>query len=320
MGAPDTLDDVEGFLVALFSDPDMIRLPSYLRRWQPRMARMLARRRAPLVRPRYALIGDGSPLRAITMRQAAELERRIGVPVLVAMRYSRPRADEVARRLRDLDAQNVLLLPLFPHYSHSTTGSSLRDMREALGRAGVKARVHAVLRWGLDEAYVDLLARTCLDAASGRASPPASRLILSAHGIPERYARQGDPYPFEVEATAKAVQARVAPGFASVDLVYQSAIGPVRWLSPDARRTIVEHARAGARDIVLSPLGFVSDHIETLYDMDVDFARAAADNGVTRFTRVPSFNDSAPFIRVLEGLAARPAPLLEVSASTTSVS
>lgn len=304
MGGPARLDEIEPFLAALFSDPDIIRLPRWMRPFQPALGRLVARRRTPKVRPRYAAMGGGSPLQRITREQADALQKRLGVPVHVAMRYTPPWARDVVAELRKDHARRVLLLPLYPHYSISTTQSNLRDFWRAAAAEKLDAEVRYVRDWGTHPAYLDLVERTCVEALGALPSSEAAHLVFSAHGVPERYVqREWDTYQREVEATAQALAKRLTGPFASVSQGYQSGLGPVKWLGPETGEIVASLGGRGARSLVLSPLGFVSDHIETMYDMDTLFAGVAKEHGVERYVRVPSFNAREDFAAVLEEVA-----------------
>lgn len=315
MGGPESLDEIEPFLECLFADADIIRLPRWMRPLQPWLARRIAKGRAPKVRPRYEAMGNGSPLQRITAEQAAGLQEILGVPVHVAMRYTKPWAHEVVARLRAEGARDVLLLPLYPHWSASTTGSSLRDFARAAHAAGLEARLHHHRAWGDHPGYVDLLALTCEEALKRlRAATDApAHLLLSAHGLPERYIAEGDPYKDEVEATARLVEERLRSVFASVRHGYQSAVGPVKWIGPDTQAQLEAIAAEGAEAVVVAPLGFVSDHIETLHDMDTLYRAEAARLGVRHYERAASFNARREFSEVLAHLARAPAAPFEVS-------
>lgn len=318
MGGPAGLDEVEPFLAALFGDPDIIRLPKLVQPFQTSLGRMIAKRRAPKVAPRYEEMGGGSPLQRITTEQAEALQKATGVPVHVAMRYTKPWAHEAIRDLQRDHARRVLLLPLYPHYSISTTQSNLKDFARHARAAKLEAEIHYVRDWGTHPAYIDIIARTCLEArerirSRGSAAPD---LIFSAHGVPERYVKlEGDTYQREVETTATAARARLASQFRRVEQGYQSGLGPVKWIGPETGSLIARLASEGSAGIVLSPLGFVSDHIETMYDMDTLFAGMAKERGIL-YERVPSFNASPEFAQVLAQIAAGPTTPFEVPAWT----
>lgn len=315
MGGPATLDEIEPFLARLFADPDIIRLPRIMRPFQPRLARYVARKRAPKVRPRYEAMGNGSPLGRITDEQARGLQTRLGVPVHVAMRYTAPWASEVVERLKGDGARRVLLLPLYPHWSLSTTQSSLRDFAAEAKAGGLKAEVSYVRDWGVDEAYLDLVAQTCEEAVKAlrRETDEPVHLVFSAHGVPVRYIEEGDTYQAEVEASAARLKARLSGSFASVQHGYQSAVGPVKWIGPDTEGIVRGLGAQGAKALVVAPLGFVSDHIETMYDMDTLYRDVAREAGILRYARAASFNGRGEFGDVLARIARGPARALEVA-------
>lgn len=318
MGGPATLDEIEPFLARLFADPDIIRLPRLMRPFQPALARYVARKRAPKVRPRYEAMGNGSPLRRITDEQARGLQQRLGVPVHVAMRYTAPWASDVVERLEADGSRSVLLLPLYPHYSISTTQSNLRDFAAAMKAAGFRGQASFVRAWGLDQGYLDLVAQTCEEALKElrRATDEPVHLVFSAHGVPVRYVQEGDTYQAEVEASAARLKERLAGAFASVQHGYQSAVGPVKWIGPDTEAVVRGLGAQGAKALVVAPLGFVSDHIETLYDMDTLYRQVAAEVGVSHYARAASFNGRGEFGDVLARIARGPARGFEVSAWT----
>ena len=304
MGGPATLDEIQPFLECLFADRDIIRLPRWMRPFQPRLARYVARKRTPKVKPRYEAMGNGSPLQRITDEQAAGLQSVLGVPVHVAMRYTKPWARDVVAKLKAADVRRVLLLPLFPHWSLSTTSSSFKDFARAARDAGLKAELHHVRDWGTHPAYVELVARTCEEALAdlrARTQEPV-HLVFSAHGVPVRYVKEGDTYQREVEATSALLQERLRGRFASVQHAYQSAVGPVKWIGPDTQEVLQGLVDAGAKAVVVAPLGFVSDHIETMYDMDTLYRGFAEGHGL-QYARAPSFNSRKDFSDALAQVA-----------------
>lgn len=312
MGGPRTLDDIEPFLRNLFRDQDVIRLPPVVRTIQPWMARRIARKRAPKVRPRYEGIGGGggqaSPIGELTRQQADALADRLGVPVHVCMRYTAPRSGEVVADLVRGGAKRVLLLPLYPQWSGPTTGSAVRDFAAAAQAAGLDADLHMAGPWFDRPEYLDAVAAACREQAD-----PETHLVFSAHSLPQKYVRQGDPYRDHIEATAQGVEERLDGAFASVRLGFQSAVGPMKWLEPETEEHIDELAVAGAKRIALAPLGFVTDHIETLYDLDRKYRGQAEAHGM-QVARVPSLNARPDFIDALVAVAGQDAPRMEPGA------
>jgi protoporphyrin/coproporphyrin ferrochelatase len=311
MGGPSTLRDLRRFYQRLFSDSRMIQLPRPLGSIRPLLAAMAASVRARTMRTRYSLIGGGSPLLEHTLGLAqaleAELEQRgRSASVHVVMRYSEPLAEQVATQLARAGEQAVVLLPLYPHWSGATTGSSVDDFSREAHRAGLRATIQSVRAWGDDPSYVALLAER-IEAARAELAREWSgpvHLLFSAHGLPVRYVQRGDPYPEQVAATARAVASQL-PGFVDWRLSFQSRMGPLQWLQPATDRMLKTVADEGAQAVVVVPLGFVSDHIETLYDLDILYRSEAETLGIQRYWRVPAFNADPAFAAVLADILER---------------
>jgi ferrochelatase len=312
LGGPGTLDEVEPFLVNLFSDRDIIELPLGAV-FQPAFARLIAKARGPSVRRNYASIGGGSPQLRLTLAQAEALSARLSrgdgrVPVAVAMRYWRPGTAEALRRLAAEGVERIVTLTLYPHYSRATTGSSERELRRLLARPEWRGRfrVSGVDRYPEEPAYLDALAATVREALA--AFPADTRdgvvLVFSAHGLPQRFVDAGDPYVAETQATVRGVLGRLGVANPHV-LGYQSRTGPVRWIGPGTDETLRELGRRGVRAVLVVPVSFVSDHIETLYELDQLFADEARRAGVEDYRRSPALNSSPMFIEALAGLVER---------------
>jgi ferrochelatase len=300
LGGPDSPDSVEPFLFNLFNDAAIIALPGPLR-WV--IAKLISRRRAPIAREIYAKIGGGSPLLANTEAQARALEAALGPDhrCFVAMRYWRPTIDEAASSVAAWRPDEVLLLPLYPQFSTTTTGSSLRAWHRAARRAGLKAPTRALCCYPREEGFIAALAAQIvplldkLDPALGR-----PRVLFSAHGLPKKIVTAGDPYQWQVERTVAAIVEKLArPGLDWVTC-YQSRVGPLQWIGPG---TDAEIARAG-RDkvpVVVAPVAFVSEHSETLVELDIDYRHLAEREGVPAYLRAPTVGTASSFI---DGLAA----------------
>jgi ferrochelatase len=305
LGGPDHLGAVEPFLANLFNDPAIIRVPQPFRYL---LARMIARRRAPLAKDIYERLGGSSPIVSETQRQAdalsAALARRTPstkFKVVIAMRYWNPRSDEAASMLADWNPDRIVLLPLYPQFSTTTTVSSLADWTRAARERGLRAPTHAVCCWpvepGFIRAYADGLARVLRQ-------DPSLRVLFSAHGLPEKIVKAGDPYPEHVRATVRAVIAKLADdGIVNIDwtVCFQSRVGPLRWIGPS---TDEEIRRAGAerRGVVVVPIAFVSEHSETLVELDQEYRKLADAAGVPRYERVATPTVAEPFIEGLAGL------------------
>jgi ferrochelatase len=302
LGGPDAPDAVAPFLVNLFSDPAIIRLPWPLR---PLVARLIARKRAPIAAQIYARLGGGSPLLANTEAQALALQDALSalgdVRVFIAMRYWRPRAAETARAVAAFAPDRVVLLPLYPQLSTTTTGSSLAEWQRAARAAGLRAPTHTVCCYpeapGLVEALAQQIEPVLRQAQA--AGPP--RLLFSAHGLPKRVVAAGDPYQWQVERTAAAVVARLAQSDLDWSLCYQSRVGPLEWIGPS---TDAEVRRAGADRVplVVCPIAFVSEHSETLVEIEIEYRHMAQQAGVPAFFRVPAVGTAPAFIDALANL------------------
>ncbi|HTV45788.1 MAG TPA: ferrochelatase [Stellaceae bacterium] len=301
LGGPDRITAVEPFLFNLFNDPAIIRLPAPLR-WP--LARLMAHRRARIARVIYQRLGGGSPLLANTEAQARALEAASGdgYRAFVAMRYWHPTSAEAARAVAGWRPDEIACLPLYPQFSTTTTGSSLAAWRRAAAAQGLDQPTRVVSSYpgapGLVETIAELI-RPELAALAGSAQPP--RLLLTAHGLPQRIVRAGDPYPAEVEQTAGAVVTALSLPGLDWRLCYQSRVGPLAWLGP---ATDSEIRRAGAERVplVVAPISFVSEHSETLVELDHDYRNLAVASGVPAYRRVATVGASPRFIAALAAL------------------
>lgn len=301
LGGPDSPASVQPFLCNLFSDPAIIGLPALLR--LP-LAQLIAARRAVVAREIYAQLGGCSPLLANTEAQARALEAALGAGYrcFVAMRYWHPLTAAAVGAVKVWQPDEIVLLPLYPQFSSTTTASSLAEWRREARRQGLGAATRAIRSYPAAEGLVGVLAgliAAVLDAAA--AEGKAVRLLFSAHGLPLRIVRAGDPYPREVESTAAAVvRALARPGLDWL-VCYQSRVGPLAWLGP----SVTEELRRAGRDgvgIVVAPISFVSEHAETLVELDRDYRRLAERCGVRAYRRVATVGTDARFIAALADL------------------
>ena len=310
LGGPDRLGAVRPFLFNLFNDPSIIELPAVLR-WP--LAKFISARRAPLAREIYAHLGGGSPLLANTRAQADALGAALNqtggsARVFITMRYWHPFAHETVRAVKDYAPERVVLLPLYPQYSASTTGSSLADWRNAARKAGLSCPSRAVCCYPANPGFVAAVAAN-VRAALGKlqqVGAGAPRVLFSAHGLPKRMVEAGDPYQWQVERSVAAIIAALgAPGLGRSGLdwtvCYQSRVGPLEWLGPS---TDAEIARCGKlkRPAVVVPVAFVSEHSETLVELDIEYKKLADRSGVPRYLRVATVGTDSAFIGGLAGL------------------
>jgi ferrochelatase len=299
LGGPDSLAAVKPFLRNLFSDPAIITLPAIFR--LP-LANFIAGRRTAKAKKIYAQIGGASPILGQTEMQAQALQEALSTDgnywddwrCFVCMRYWHPMTEEVVQQVRKFAPDRLVLLPLYPQFSTTTTGSSFQAWDEAVARlGGTTRRIRSyATEPGFIAASVELLKQGLAEAA-GR----PVRVLFSAHGLPEKIIKAGDPYQSEVEQTARAIVAEL--GEVDWSVCYQSRVGPLKWIGPSTESEI-QHAAADRKAIVLYPLSFVSEHSETLVELDIDYRRLAAQAGVPAYVRVPTVGTHPKFI---EGLA-----------------
>ena len=302
MGEPESLREVRPFLRALLSDPHLVPFP--VPALQPVFAWAVSRLGGGRLRRCLAAIGGGSPLKRLTVLQGRALEQALRPDgefrVYAAMRYGQPSAADAARRLLADGARRVVALPLYPQYCRATTGSSLEDLRLRLKEQGAGLPVREVRSWPEHPGYVRALVRQ-VSAAVAQAPDGRAHLLFSAHGVPEAFIRSGDPYQCEVERTVAALRCAFR-GLPS-SLCYQGRTGRGRWLGPDAAVEAARLGRSGVKSLVVVPVSFVSDHSETLFELDLALRRTAEDAGVKTFLRVPALNSQPDFIAALRDLA-----------------
>ena len=306
LGGPDRPAAVRPFLFNLFRDPAIIGLPNPAR-WM--LAQLVSRRRAPVARQIYAEIGGKSPLLEHTRRQADALQGSLlndgEVRVFVAMRYWHPFARETAQAVKRFGPDQVVLLPLYPQFSTTTTGSSVADWQRAAARAGLRAATSTVCCYpteaGFVAAHAALIGTVWAEATAAGAK---TRLLFSAHGLPQKVVARGDPYQWQVERTAAAVVDALALPDLDWLVCYQSRVGPLAWIGP---ATEAEIARAGADGVavVVAPIAFVSEHSETLVELDIDCRRLAAASGVPAYHRVAALGTEPGFIAALATLVGK---------------
>lgn len=304
LGGPDSLESVEPFLYNLFSDPDIIDFPFARIARQP-LARLIARRRAAHVAHHYAELGGKSPLIENTMRQAAALEARLretlDARVVVAMRYWHPFTAEAIAQLERHRPGELVLLPLYPQYSSTTTGSSLHEWTRRFHPADWRPRVHVVEEFHQDEAYLAAVTQAVDRTLASFERPDDVDFVFSAHSLPVAVVERGDPYQRQIEGTVELVWQRGAwQGRRHV--CYQSKVGASKWLRPSMHETIRRLAAEGRRQVLVAPISFVSDHVETLHEIDIEHRRQARSLGIETFRMTPGLNDSPRFIEALAGL------------------
>lgn len=307
LGGPESLDGIQPFLERMFRDPELFRLPLPVR-LQGWLASRVSRWRSKTVRPLYTAIGGKSPIGDITRRQAdlveRELQRELECKVFVAMRYSEPSADDAIRAVREAGCERVLLVPLFPQYSFATTRSSFLDWDRRCRANGFQARTDRIEHYFHWIFYLRALAERINEGLDRFPVGSRVHLVYSAHGVPQSFIKRGDPYEGQIRHTADwAFQlVRDSSRIVSVAVCFQSRIGPQRWLGPSLTSTLKRLGREGAEAVLVVPISFVSDHLETLSEIDIEARECATCNGIKHFKTTEGLNDSPLFIRALAEL------------------
>lgn len=299
MGGPETQADVRPFLYNLFSDRQIIRLgPALL---QKPLAALIAWRRAPKSQENYRKIGGGSPIAAITARQAAALEQALAADgefiVRPAMRYWHPFAAAALVELAAAGATELIALPLYPHYCKATSGSSLHDIREQNRNLGLNLPIREIPSWPAEPDYIACLANRIREGLALFNGEPA-QMVYSAHSLPQRFVDEGDPYADELRLTIAALERQTGR---QGRLCFQSRSGPVQWLEPSTPDMLARLAAEGCTNILMIPIAFVSDHIETLYEIDMLYKGMAKEIGM-RLESTRGLNDEPQFIGALRKL------------------
>ena len=305
LGGPDKPASVKPFLINLFKDPAILRVPFFVRPW---LARIIAGLRLKAATANYEILGGKSPLLELTEDQARSLEQavpKLETRCFVAMRYWHPFSIEAALAVKQWDPECVVLVPLYPQYSTTTTGSSLTAWREAAAQAGLMKPTTTLCCYHSDAGYVTATAaavRRSYDLARAELSPGVGlRVLFSAHGLPEAIVKAGDPYQFQVERTAASVVRSMAvPGLDHV-ICYQSRATPQKWIDPSTEAEI-DRAAQDKVAVLVVPIAFVSEHSETLVELDVEYREMAEKAGVPGYFRAPAQNSDAGFIAALARL------------------
>jgi protoporphyrin/coproporphyrin ferrochelatase len=299
MGGPDSMDAVEPFLLNLFSDREIIKIgPAWL---QPVIARLIVKRRARHVEENYRLIGGSSPLRKLTEEQAANLEKELGdgYGCFVAMRYWYPSTTEALAAIKKSGITDITALSLYPQYSKATTGSSIKELKRMLSAAAVGFKVRYIDRFYNHPLYIEALQDRIREGLEQFHPLADVELLFSAHSLPVSFIQEGDPYLEQIEESVKLVMKDFDLPH---HLSFQSKAGPVKWLEPSTDEILKNLAQSGSKNILVVPLSFVSDHIETLHEIDIEYAKKAWELGIARFERMPSLNSSPKFIKCLADL------------------
>lgn len=298
MGGPDSLDAVRPFLLNLFTDREIIKIgPAWL---QPFIAKMIVRRRTPVVVEKYREIGGKSPIRELTQAQADALATELGIPCHVGMRYWHPFTADTVAQLRTSGIKRLVALSLYPHYSRATSGSSFNDLTRCLADLDTDFEVLRIPQFYDHPLYIQALAEKIEAGLAGFNDRSTVQLLFSAHSLPQSFINEGDPYLDHIQTTVRLVMEQFSD--VSHHLAFQSRAGPVKWLEPSTDDKLKELAASGCQNVLMVPLSFVSDHIETLHEIDIEYAEEAHKLGISNFKRTESLNSSPTFIRCLAEL------------------
>ncbi|AGY59781.1 ferrochelatase [Gloeobacter kilaueensis] len=301
LGGPDRQEDVKPFLYNLFADPEIIRIP--FAPLQKPLAWLIATSRAPKSRRNYQAIGGGSPLRAMTEQQGRVLKkalasRGLDAQIYVGMRYWHPFTEEAVRQIKADGVRRLVLLPLYPQYSISTSGSSLKLLDQLWARDAQLKSIEriAINSWYSRPGYIKAMGERVREGLDRFDDPDRVHILFSAHGVPRSYVDQdGDPYQRQTEETVDLVMGALGRPNAH-SLAYQSRVGPVEWLKPYTEETINELAQKGVRSLLAVPVSFVSEHIETLQEIEIEYREVAEAAGIHDFRRAKALNVSKTFI------------------------
>lgn len=307
LGGPERLEDVRPFLFNLFSDPEIIRLPvSWLQR---PLAWMISTSRAKRSQENYKQIGGGSPIRRITEAQASALQTVLQqqgheATVYVGMRYWHPFTEEAIARIKRDKIEQLVILPLYPQYSISTSGSSFRLLQQIWEKDAALAAINytVVPSWYKRPGYLQAMAQLITQKLDQLPEPDKAHIFFSAHGVPVSYVEEaGDPYQREIEECTELIM-RTLNRPNHYTLAYQSRVGPVEWLRPYTDDALLELAEQGIQEVVVVPISFVSEHIETLQEIDIEYREIAEEAGIKHFQRVPALDTNPLFIADLASL------------------
>ena len=305
LGGPDKLESVEPFLFNLFNDPAIISIPSLFR--YP-LAKLISKRRTPIAKNIYKEIGNKSPILELTRRQAKSLEENLlkkgDYRCFVVMRCWHPRASDVIKKVKEYNPEEITLLPLYPQFSATTSGSSINEWNKLCEKENYNIKTKTICCYPTEDnfivSHVSLIKKT-LSTVKDR----NFKLIFSAHGLPESKIKKGDPYQWHVEETVKEIMLKLKSENFDYVISYQSRVGPMKWIGPATNAEIIKYSRE-KKGIVIVPIAFVSEHSETLVELDIEYKKLAHKNGCSFYKRVPALGRDKNFIEGLTELVLQP--------------
>ena len=302
LGGPDKLENVEPFLFNLFYDPAILNLPTFLR--FP-LAKLIANRRAPTAKKIYKELGGSSPILKLTMQQANDLELKLNkndslfdYKCFVVMRCWHPRAENVIKEVINYNPDEIILMPLYPQYSAATSGSSIKEWNDICIKNNFNVKTNTICCYPTDESFIEAHKNEILKKIENLNN---FKLIFSAHGLPEKNIKDGDPYQWQVEQSVNKIVKLLDIKDLDWILSYQSRVGPLKWIGPSTENIIVENSKLG-KHIVLVPIAFVSEHSETLVELDIEYKELADKNGCKNYSRVPALGTNENYIKAMSDL------------------
>ena len=302
LGGPDKLDNVEPFLFNLFNDPAILNLPSFIR--YP-LAKLISKKRAPIAKDIYKEIGGSSPILKLTQDQADSLEKSLNnnqkgfnYKVFITMRCWHPRASETVKMVKDFNPSEIVLLPLYPQYSAATSGSSILEWKEIAKKNNLNINTSTICCYPEDDKFIKAHTELIRKKIEGINN---FKLIFSAHGLPKKNIKNGDPYQWQVEQSVKKIMEKINNTGIDYILSYQSRVGPLKWIGPSTEDVIVENSKK-EKHLVIVPIAFVSEHSETLVELDIEYEKLARKNGCNNYTRIEALGINEYFIESLSDL------------------
>jgi len=301
LGGPDKLESVEPFLFNLFNDPAIISIPTIFR--YP-LAKFISKRRAPIAKNIYKEIGNKSPILELTQEQAEKLEKNLlekgNYKCFVVMRCWHPRAIDVIQKVKEYNPEEIILLPLYPQFSASTSGSSINEWKNLCKKENYKIKTKIVCCYPTEknfiESHVNLIKKTIKNLDKNN-----FKLLFSAHGLPENKIKKGDPYQWQIEQTVQRIMSQLKDENLDYIISYQSRVGPLKWIGPSTDEMIIKYSKEN-KGIVIVPVAFVSEHSETLVELDIEYKKLAEKNGCSFYKRVPALGVEENFIKGLTQL------------------
>jgi ferrochelatase len=302
LGGPDKIENVEPFLFNLFNDPAILNLPSILR--YP-LAKLISNRRAPVAKKIYEELGGSSPILKLTKEQSKALETKLNqtetvseYKCFIVMRCWNPRANDVIKDVQSFNPEEIILMPLYPQYSAATSGSSIKEWKDICKKNNYHVKTSTICCYPTDQNFINAHTKEIIKKIKDLKN---FKLIFSAHGLPEKNIKKGDPYQWQVEQSVQKIVENLNIENLDWILSYQSRVGPLKWIGPSTEDIIVENSKLG-KHIVLVPIAFVSEHSETLVELDIEYKEIADANGCKNYTRVPALGINEDFIKAMSEL------------------